>query len=48
MDYKLNIIRESRVETDDTTLTDVIIDWDQSDMSPDFWEQSIDERYRVE
>lgn len=48
VDYKLNIIRESRVEADDTTPTDVIMDWDQAGMSPDSWEQSIGEKYRVD
>ncbi|OJJ30809.1 hypothetical protein ASPWEDRAFT_118459 [Aspergillus wentii DTO 134E9] len=48
VDYKLNIIRESRVEADGQWITDLIMDWDQAGMLDEFWERGIGEKYRVD
>lgn len=48
VDYKMNIIRESRVEADGQWITDVIMDWDQAGMLDEFWERGIGEKYRVD
>lgn len=48
VDYKLNVVRESRVQADGVTITDVIMDWDQTIVEPKFWEQGIGEKYRVD
>ncbi|KAL4759195.1 uncharacterized protein BDW70DRAFT_169594 [Aspergillus foveolatus] len=48
LDGKRNIIRETRVEADAQTITDVIMDWDQLNLPPDLWEEgTIGDRYRV-
>jgi hypothetical protein len=48
VDGKRNVIQETRVEADAQTITDVIMDWDQLNLSPDLWEEgTIGDRYRV-
>jgi hypothetical protein len=48
VDGKRNVIRETRVEADAQTITDVIMDWDQLHLPPDLWEEgTIGDRYRV-
>jgi hypothetical protein len=48
MDGQRNIIRETRVEADAQTITDVIMDRDQLDLSPELWEEGIiGDRYRI-
>lgn len=36
LDYKRNIIREARVEGDETTITNIIMHWDQLNLDPEF------------
>lgn len=48
VDGKRNVIRETRVEADAQTITDVIMNWDQLNLPPDLWEEgTIGDRYRV-
>ncbi|KAJ6088010.1 hypothetical protein N7467_006924 [Penicillium canescens] len=48
VDGKRNVIRETRICVDGQTITDVIMDWDQLGLAPEFWEEgTIGDRYRV-
>ncbi|OKP06463.1 hypothetical protein PENSUB_6453 [Penicillium subrubescens] len=48
VDWKRNVIRETRICVDGQTITDVIMDWDQLGLAPEFWEEgTIGDRYRV-
>ena len=48
LDGKRNVIREMRVETDEQTITDVIMDWYNWNLSDELWEEgTIGDRYRI-
>lgn len=48
VDGKRNTIRETSIEADAQPITDVIMDWDQLNLSPDLWEDgTVGGRYRV-
>ncbi|GMF72514.1 unnamed protein product [Aspergillus oryzae] len=48
LDGKRNVIREMRVETDEQTITDVIMDWYNWNLPDELWEEgTIGDRYRI-